>query len=166
MINTIAWRANSKSLQNSVAGKSDSGSLSGANTKTIPRNPWQGREDSWQLGETVRDFTKRLPVLNSAHIGPWIWVANPYADRTSEPEYHDAAFVQLASRFLRDYTGKKDVLTATHPEMAPGAITRTLKPHRDQLKDDILRVAKERKMTSGKVRSLQARRYKIPRSCT
>jgi hypothetical protein len=116
-------------------------------------NPWEGKEDAWQLGETISDFTKRLPVLDSSHIGPWIWIANPYADRNcnSEPEQHDASFVQLAVRILKEFTSKKDALTSMHPEMAPGTVSRTLKPHRDQLKDDVLKLAKERKMTCGKV---------------
>jgi len=149
MINTIAWRAKSNSIHSTMPSKSDLGSQS--NTTNDPHNPWQGREDSWQLGETIKDFTKRLPVLNSTHIGPWIWVANPFADRNSKTEYHDAIFVQLASRLLKDYIGKKEALTATHPEMAPGKITRTLKPHRDQLKEDILSLAKEREVICGKV---------------
>lgn len=153
MINTIAWKARAPlRAMATTATKRRDADVEMTDVKDL-YNPWEGKEDAWQLGETISDFTKRLPVLDSSHIGPWIWIANPYADRNcnSEPEQHDASFVQLAVRMLKDFTSKKDALTSTHPEMAPGTVTRTLKPHRDQLKDDILKLAKERKMTCGKV---------------
>lgn len=153
MINTIAWKARAPLRTMAVANMKRRDSDVEMTDVNDLYNPWEGNEDAWQLGETISDFTKRLPVLGSSHVGPWIWIANPYADRrrSSDPEQHDASFVQLAVRMLKEFVSKKDALTATHPEMAPGTVTRTMKPHRDQLKDDILELAKERKMTCGKV---------------
>ncbi|KIW05765.1 uncharacterized protein PV09_03621 [Verruconis gallopava] len=114
-------------------------------------NRYEGEECAWQLHETVDDFVTRLPVLGSTRVGPWIWVANPYAEReASEPEHRHALFMQRAPRLLSAYLDEKQHLFNANPAAAPATITRRLKPARDKLKDDILTMAKETGMTSGK----------------
>jgi hypothetical protein len=113
-------------------------------------NRWEGREDSWQLHETIDDFISRLPVLGSSWVGPWLWVANPYADRDAEPEMRHAEFMELAPQLLLDYKNEKLQVTENNPNTAQGVINRKLKPARDKLKEDILSLAKDKGMTSGK----------------
>lgn len=147
MVNTVATKA--RKSQPKMAQTKDV-----VMTDAAPLyNPYEGNEGARQLGETISEFTKRLPVLDSTSVGPWIWIANPYTGRSeTEPEHHDASFIQLGSRLLKEFMSKKEALIATHPEMAPGTVTRTLKPVRDQLKDDILALAKGHEVTCGKVR--------------
>src|SRR5579871_6386664 len=148
MVNTIAWQSRSAlKLNETIASQSK--------PKTDLYNPWEGREESRQLSETVSEFTKRLPPLTSTHVGPWIWIANPHQEDRLEPELRNVTFIQLASRELKQFLVKKENLTATHPGMGQGAVARTLKPHRDQLKEDILRLAKENGIVCGKVGSLK-----------
>ena len=148
MVNTIAWQ--SRSAAKTKKTTNQSGSRPEGSSESL-YNPWEGREDSRQLSETVSEFTKRLPPLSSAHVGPWIWIANPRMEGRLEPELRNVTFIQLASRVLKEFLVKKENLTSTHPEMGQGAVARTLKPHRDQLKEDILRLAKEHGTICGKV---------------
>ena len=151
MVNTIAWQSRSAPKPDEpIASQSES--KADRSLQSL-HNPWEGREDSRQLSETVSEFTKRLPPLASTHVGPWIWIANPHRQDRLEPEVRNATFIQLASRELKQFLVKRENLTSTHPEMGQGTVARTLKPHRDQLKDDILRLAKEHGTVCGKVRS-------------
>ena len=151
MVNTIAWQSRS-ALKPNNAITTQSKSKTDRSLQSL-YNPWEGREDSRQLSETVSEFTKRLPPLDSTHVGPWIWIANPHLEERLEPELRNVIFIQLASHELKQFLVKRDNLTSTHPEMGQGAVTRTLKQHRDQLKEDLLRLAKEQGTVSGKVGS-------------
>lgn len=152
MVNTIAWQSRSAPKPNESIPSQSKSKADGPLQRL--HNPWEGREDSRQLSETVSEFTKRLPPLASTHVGPWIWIANPHLKDRLEPELRNATFIQLASRELKQYLIKKENLTSIHPEMDQGTVARTLKPHRDQLKDDILKLAKEHGTVCGKVSSL------------
>jgi hypothetical protein len=113
-------------------------------------NRYEGLDSAWQSHETIDDFLTRLPVHGSSWAGPWLWCANPYADRNAEPEVRDAKFMQLAPRLLEDYLDKMRQLTEENPGSPAGTITRKLGPARSKLKDDILALAKEHGMLSGK----------------
>lgn len=113
-------------------------------------NRYEGLASAWQSHETVDDFLSRLPVLKSSWVGPWLWVANPYADRDAEPESRNVNFMQEAPRLLSDYLELRRQTTEDNPGTVPGVITRKLKPARDKLKQDILSLAKRAGMTSGK----------------
>jgi hypothetical protein len=114
----------------------------------------EGEETARQLGETALEFLRRVPVVGSSHLGPWIWAANPYAERGQSPESRDPAFLQRMSRLLEAYLAKKKSLTESDPNMAAAMVTRKLKPDRDNLKEHILEKSKENGLTSGKVRPL------------
>jgi hypothetical protein len=152
MVNTIAWQSRSAPTKPNETVTRQAKSKADNSLQSL-YNPWEGREDSRQLSETISEFTKRLPPLASTHVGPWIWIVNPHLEDRLEPELRNAAFIQLASRELKQFLVKKENLTSTHPEMGQGTVARTLKPHRDQLKEDILRLAKEHGTVCGKVGS-------------
>lgn len=113
-------------------------------------NRYDGLDSAWQSHETIDDFLTRLPVHGSTLVGPWLWAANPYAERDAEPETRDASFMQLAPRLLEDYLDQKRQLSEQNPSSPAGTITRKLYPARIKLKDDILSLAKEAGMLSGK----------------
>lgn len=113
-------------------------------------NRYEGLESAWQSHETIDDFLTRLPVHGSEWVGPWLWCANPFEDRDAEPEQRDANFMQLAPRLLKDYMNKMRQVTEENPASPAGTITRKLGPARAKLKDDILALAKEHGMVSGK----------------
>jgi len=113
-------------------------------------NSYEGEESAWQLHETVDDFLTRVPLLSSSHVGPWLWVANPYSERDSLPEGKDAVFSQLGPRLLQEYSEKKRKIAEENPNAPPASITRKLYPDREKLKSDILELAKKNRMTCGK----------------
>ncbi|KAF2436233.1 DUF1917-domain-containing protein [Tothia fuscella] len=118
--------------------------------KREPFNPMEGQESAKQLGESVDDFLRRLPVIGSAHIGHWLWVANPYAERDAVPESRDTRFLDGAARLMQEYLVLKKSLAASEPNLAAATITRRLKPDREKLKEEILESAKSNGLTSGK----------------
>jgi hypothetical protein len=111
----------------------------------------EGQEEAKQLGETSVEFVNRVPVVGSSHIGPWLWVANPYAEPDKLPETRTPGFMQRLSRLLEEYLEKKKNLTNSEPDMTPATVARRLKPDRDSLKEQILEKSKENALTSGKV---------------
>src|ERR1700712_1414651 len=115
-------------------------------------NPYEGQDDAWQLEESVDDFLKRLPPLEyrSNHT-PWIWIANPYAGGESEDQADLSKFIKHGLKTLEDFDDQKRKLLDKHPELKPAAITRKMGASRDKLKQDILSLATECKVTSGKV---------------
>jgi hypothetical protein len=126
-----------------------------ASSASIPKdgsfhNIYQGREDAWQSHETIDNFVSRLPVSSSEWVGPWLWVANPYADRKAEPEVRNHEFAEQGPQLLENYLQHKQQITDGNPGMVQGTITRKLKPARDELKDDILSLARSTGMVCGK----------------
>ncbi|KAF1984465.1 DUF1917-domain-containing protein [Aulographum hederae CBS 113979] len=114
-------------------------------------NIYEGQEAARQLHEPIHAFLKRLPPLDSRHIGPWIWIANPYPSQDKgKGKYNQQAFMIAAEQGLADYMSKKRSLEEGNPEILPGTLTRKLRPARDQMKDEILRLAVENGVTSGK----------------
>jgi imidazolonepropionase-like amidohydrolase len=117
-------------------------------------NPYEGDESARQLNEPVSNFLKRLPPLESAAFGPWLWCANPYAEVRHNPEEESSQGIRLAADLLITYDKKKENIKATVPDISPAALTRNLKPDRDRLREGILEYAKRYGMTCGKVGNL------------
>jgi hypothetical protein len=116
-----------------------------------PFNPMEGEEAARQLVESASEFLNRVPTTGSEHLGPWLWVANPYAERDQMPEARDPEFMQRLNRLLVEYLAKKNCIAESDPDMAAAMVTRKLKPDRDYLKEQILEKAKDNRLTSGKV---------------
>ncbi|EXJ85812.1 hypothetical protein A1O1_06181 [Capronia coronata CBS 617.96] len=146
-----------------------------SDTTLQPQNYYEGMSNAKQLSESVTDFLARLPPSTttiSTAGGPWIWIANPYPDRTRDepakksslsndskrkrdranvPDRGDIyTFKQLGFRILETYTSRKRDLEAEYPDKPPGSITRMLRPERMQLEPAILKAAQTTNVTCGK----------------
>ncbi|KAK5259004.1 hypothetical protein LTR20_008862 [Exophiala xenobiotica] len=125
-----------------------------------PHNYYEGQELAKQLAESLADFLKRLPPSTTTTArGPWIWIANPYPSlqrnsagkRVTDPESQDvAAFRQLGTRLLEDFSSRKEEVEAKNPGKAPGTITRILRPDRIGLESAIRDLARQKNVTCGK----------------
>ena len=116
-----------------------------------PFNPYADQESAYQLHETIEEFVNRLRPSEStiATVGPWIWISNPH----STSHRHDAdvgGFKQCGFDLLESFMRMRKEFEDQNPDKIPSSITRMLKPERDQLEADIVKLAKERKVTCGK----------------
>lgn len=114
------------------------------------RNPYEGDKMAKQLNETLEEFLGRLePLTTTIESGPWIWVANP---RTSNRHLYrnQPRFMDEGSGFLDVYMDRKRKLEKQNPELAPGTITRRLKPEREWLEESLFELAKKCSVTNGK----------------
>ena len=118
---------------------------------TKPFNPYADVESAYQLHETIAEFVDRLRPSRSAiaDTGPWIWIANP----NSTYHGHNAdvgGFKQVGFELLESFERERKELEEQYPDKIPSSITRMLKPQREQLEAEILKLAKEKKVTYGK----------------
>lgn len=115
-----------------------------------PHNPYEGRADSWQLGESIAEFTKRLPPSTSRldDVGPWIWVANPYSNNQKGGRIGE--FKEAGEELLRQYRETKSRVEAENPGKAKSTITQRLASERESLKEQIKELARSTGVLSGK----------------
>jgi hypothetical protein len=102
-------------------------------------NLYEGRRDAWQLNETVDEFLKRMPPFGNNGEPEWLWIANPYAkqerpDSTGPPDI--TVLKQEGQVMLDTY------------EPAKG---RGKTEHLENFKHELLDLASELNVTSGKV---------------
>ena len=118
-------------------------------------NPYEGRADSWQLGESITDFTNRLPPVTSriGDVGPWIQVANPYHER-QDKSGRIGEFKEAGEELLRKFRETKSRVEADNLGKARGTIARKLASDRESLKEQIKELARSTGVLSGKVRML------------
>ena len=118
-------------------------------------NPYEGRADSWQLGESITDFTNRLPPVTSriGDVGPWIQVANPYPER-QDKSGRIGEFKEAGEELLRKFRETKSRVEADNLGKARGTIARKLASDRESLKEQIKELAQSTGVLSGKVRML------------
>ncbi|KIV96783.1 hypothetical protein PV10_00601 [Exophiala mesophila] len=119
------------------------------------QNYYEGIPTAKQLSETVAAFLKRLdPVTTQRTNGSWIWIANPYPAPSPSHNQTDtgdvAAFKQAGFDILDAYRQRVEEVQTSNSSRAAGAITRMLRPHRLQLEQDLIRVAKEHHVLHGK----------------
>ncbi|KAF2835660.1 DUF1917-domain-containing protein [Patellaria atrata CBS 101060] len=109
-------------------------------------NPGEGEPDWRQVHETIPEFLERLPPLASTRdaVGSWIWIANPYPDRKRPDNADLAGLTEGGSRLLEAYTEMKEQVEKENAGRAKGIITRKLTPQRQQLKNEIYKLAKDK----------------------
>ena len=110
---------------------------------------------AWQQSETIDDFLKRLPVADpsSAEVGPWLWVRSPQisSDQQQHREKEDVdAFIEDGEQLLHAFNTRKSKYEAENPSKTPAAITRYMRPYREQLEEDLLSAAVKTGTTCGK----------------
>jgi hypothetical protein len=132
-----------------------SGSLPHKNRATTPSNIFNDREgcpDSWQLGESVEDFVTRLPPLNTPAIRhEWIWVSNPHRNSQGGSKWPRLDEFKLrGSQLLEDSLQNRHAIQA-ESEKPKGMITRLLNEEGNLLQQQILTLATDTNVLSGKV---------------
>lgn len=119
-------------------------------------NIYEGKPDSWQLNEPVKDFLQRLPPLTtSVSVCPWIWVANPYPDGrdTSGRAKVQQEFVPRGLELLEQSLQERENIRKKNKQTATSKVTKLLNEEADWLKCRIATLAGETNVLSGKVRN-------------
>lgn len=112
-------------------------------------NPYEGDRMAKQLHEPLPAFLSRLPPSTTPlTTGPWIWIANPH--RQARGKHDIAGLKQAGHRLLQNFSAQRRQLEARHPEKPAGTITRMMKPARDLLEEDIVKLARAKDVKEGK----------------
>jgi len=134
---------------NSIAFKSRSKS------PAILSNVAEGRSDSWQLGETVSDFVKRLPPLTASRfLHEWIWVHDPYIhgeDNIQAKGSNVAEFIVQGRELLAQSVKARSSIMLNSHQNATSTVTRMLGRESTLLEQRIADLAVEMNVLSGKV---------------
>ena len=116
-------------------------------------NPYEGDPMAKQLHEPLPTFLSRLPPSTTPlSTGPWIWIANPnrHPNRQAQGKHDIAGLKQEGHRLLENFSAQRRQLEARHPEKPAGTITRMMKPARDLLEEDIVKLAQAKNVKEGK----------------
>lgn len=135
-------------VQNPQASYKDVHAVLGPSTHLY--NHLKGYKNAKQLDESVSEFMKRAPPLDSLwSTDGWLWVANPHASpRSVQAEVE--IFTGIGSQYLSDYLNHRQEVQAREPGKPAGTITRMLKPERDKLRDNLKQLAVTHGVTHGK----------------
>ena len=124
-----------------------------ASTQRELFNPMKGQPFSWQLGETVDAFIKRVPPrTTSADICEWIWAANPYRnprDKSATPRV--AAFKDRGAKLLSDSLQKRNEIQEKGRLGPQSTVTRAWNQETKALQQSLTKLAVETGVLSGKV---------------
>jgi elongation factor P--beta-lysine ligase len=138
----------------------------GAGSDTEPdneddvHNPYENVASARQVHESVESFLKRMDPIT---IGPslenttWIWIADfkqssPYRIDSEEDVPQHAEFMKRGKALLHAFRETRDEFEQRYQGSSEAFVGRKLKPQREKLKQNILNLAKECGITSGKVR--------------
>lgn len=117
-----------------------------------PVNYYEGLPTAKQLSEPIDEFLERLPPSTTPRSqGPWIWIANPYPMKGSQPDSGDiGAFKQAGFNLLEEYLARKEEVEMKNPGKPAATITRILRPERLKLEPAIFAIAKDKHVMDGK----------------
>ncbi|GAB1735386.1 hypothetical protein NU219Hw_g3020t1 [Hortaea werneckii] len=110
----------------------------------------------WQSGaEDILTFLRRLPVEHALtnRVGPWLWVRDPgraRKEREVQKRTDLTSFIGGANALLEAFKGQEAKIKSAMQDKAQATVTKKLKPHREQLEDDLVKLAMETGTTSGK----------------
>ncbi|KAI7112785.1 hypothetical protein KC352_g35264, partial [Hortaea werneckii] len=110
----------------------------------------------WQPeAENILNFLRRLPVEDprTNRVGPWLWVRDPgraRKEREVQKKNDLTSFMGRANALLEAFEEKEAKIKSTMQDKAQATITKKLKPHREQLEDDLVNLAVETGTTYGK----------------
>jgi Domain of unknown function (DUF1917) len=114
-------------------------------------NPYADDPASWQIGESVDHFLKRLPpsTTQAADVGAWIWVADPYAKRIGLGG-DQAGLMNVGMKILEKLKEEKKHCEKQYRHEGSFAPANAFNPIRKQYTDQLLDTAKQHNVTSGK----------------
>lgn len=119
-------------------------------------NPGEGLPGCWQLGETVEDFVKRLPLIStSTYDYEWIWVHSPYPQVQGKSKVTDVNDFTVRGRELlaRSLQTRKDIEADDQKKNSNNLIARRLNEESRLLQQRITDLAAEANVLVGKVSS-------------
>ncbi|KAF2760098.1 DUF1917-domain-containing protein [Pseudovirgaria hyperparasitica] len=113
-------------------------------------NRREGDADARQLHESIAEFTQRLPVSSRIEdVGPWIWIENPHQRRIDD-HMDVPKFQELGRKSLAKFTSDCEEIVTSNQGKGQATISRKIAPLREELRDDIERLAREYGVLSGK----------------
>ncbi|KAI6914582.1 hypothetical protein KC334_g576 [Hortaea werneckii] len=110
----------------------------------------------WQSGaEDILTFLRRLPVEDplTNRVGPWLWIRDPGRVRKElevQKKTDLTSFARGANALLEAFKSQETQIKSTMQDKAQATITKKLKPYREQLEDDLVKLAVDSGITSGK----------------
>ncbi|KAF9701411.1 hypothetical protein EKO04_001121 [Ascochyta lentis] len=115
-------------------------------------NPMEGQPYSWQLGETVEAFVKRVPPLTTSALScEWIWAANPHRDpRDKSASPRAAAFKDRGTKLLADSLQRRDEIQEKGRLGPRSTVTRAWNQESRALQHSLTKLAVETGVLSGK----------------
>lgn len=120
--------------------------------KAMARHPHDGLVHCRQITETVDEFLHRLPpsVTKEEDVGPWIRIANRESDAGySMEKAHE--MMEQGQELLDDFSKTLSSLQAGHPtNQTKAALTRKINAERRKLEADLLKIAVEKGVKTGK----------------
>ena len=119
-------------------------------------NPREGCHDSWQLGESVADFVKRVPPLTTSNITcEWIWVMNPLRNPQDKSAYLSVGdFRDHGLDLLGQSLKKRHEIRLRGAQGPKAMLTRLLNEESKALQERIISLAVKNNVLSGKVSAL------------
>ncbi|KAL0254878.1 hypothetical protein SLS55_009402 [Diplodia seriata] len=161
LVSTIAYKARARTRPFSTL----KGNRQDGESKELAY-PYEGGPLWYQPSETVSEFLKRCPpdstVMEETGIH-WFWVDNPYKSAQSKEDPNYEAFEDTGYSLLEDYRKKREELEKKYPDMRQGTITGKLFKDRENLKQQIAKLARETHVVCGKVIITQSRWLLFPR---
>jgi hypothetical protein len=120
-------------------------------SKGPPQNYYEGDPSAKQLSESVADFLTRLPPSTTTILtAPWLWICNPYPSPRPSVTEDIPTFKQLGLTRLETFLELREDVEASNPSKTAGVITRMMESDRDNLKSDLISLAKQHGVTNGK----------------
>jgi hypothetical protein len=116
-------------------------------------NPRAGHTDSWQLGESVDDFIRRLsPTTTSIATCPWIWAENPHRNpRDVSAASRVDEFTSRGMELLANSLKTRQRIQAKGSEGHKAVLNKQLKQESNDLQQRIADLAAEHHICTGKV---------------
>ncbi|KFZ07731.1 hypothetical protein V502_09798 [Pseudogymnoascus sp. VKM F-4520 (FW-2644)] len=121
------------------------------------KGKWFGR----QLAETVDEFLQRLPpaITEGSEELQWIWISNPYlplptTDEGTENVSKLSILCSQGANMLNELENTMSHMKQKPPRQPAAMASRDISIARDKTVMDILNLAVQMKVTSGKVRNL------------
>ncbi|KAN0071072.1 protein of unknown function (DUF1917) domain containing protein [Elaphomyces granulatus] len=145
LLSTIAYQNRSAAAAGAKRAKKDS----------LHSHPHDGRQECWQLTESVTDFLSRLPPSTALKdvVGPWLFVRNPKDDASEKGQGNVPDLVSAGTALLRDFENDKSRLEAEHAlkkSRTSAPLTRALNTLRQSLENHILVAAQRAGVVTGK----------------
>ncbi|WEW59925.1 hypothetical protein PRK78_005407 [Emydomyces testavorans] len=123
-------------------------------TKSTCRHPHDGHADCYQRTESVASFLNRLPpsTTKASDLGPWIYIANRNFQSLVVPRVR--RLVEEGRKLLEEFEEELSEIQEDNKDKsssaAKSAVTRKINKKRRKLEADLLQVARDTGVITGK----------------